>query len=58
MAKLIKNDHTVTTNYAPEIVTLRSQGYVDVPAEKPAERPATNGTPEGDTHRAAAKSSK
>lgn len=29
--------HTVTTTHAPEIVSLRAQGYADVPAEKPTE---------------------
>lgn len=27
--------HSVTTSYAPEIVSLRAQGYTDVVAEKP-----------------------
>lgn len=40
MAQLIKNGHTVTTTYAPEIVSLRAQGYTDAPAPKPAEKPA------------------
>ncbi|MDO5743495.1 MAG: hypothetical protein Q4P23_03420 [Micrococcaceae bacterium] len=32
-----KSGHTVTTSYAPEIVSLRAQGYADVPEVPTAE---------------------
>lgn len=34
MAKLSKDGHTVETSHAPEIVSLRAQGYTD--AREPA----------------------
>lgn len=40
-------DHTVTTAYAPEIVSLRAQGYADVPAEKPTEVAVETPAPKG-----------
>lgn len=39
--------HTVTTTHAPEIVSLRAQGYADVPAEKPTEATAETPAPKG-----------
>lgn len=36
--------HSVTTNYAPEIVSLRAQGYTDVVAEKTVDAPAEKPT--------------
>ena len=39
--------HTVTTTYAPEIVSLRAQCYADVPAEKPAEAAVETPAPKG-----------
>ncbi|POH58921.1 hypothetical protein [Arthrobacter glacialis] len=37
-----KTGHTVTTSYAPEIVSLRAQGYAVVPEATPIEDPAAD----------------
>lgn len=39
MATLIKNGHSVTTSYAPEINSLRAQGYTEAPATKQVAEP-------------------
>lgn len=39
--------HTVTTAHAPEIVSLRAQGYADVPAETPTEAAVASPAPKG-----------
>ncbi|SEE19707.1 hypothetical protein SAMN04489740_0860 [Arthrobacter alpinus] len=44
-----KSGHTVTTSYAPEIVSLRSQGYQEIPdaavAATETEVPAVDAKP-------------
>lgn len=43
MPKLTKDGHTVETDYAPEVVALRSQGFTEsAPKAEPKPKPTAN----------------